>query len=256
MPELSQARRRRIQRLHRPRTRKKEGLVLVEGVRAVREALDAGCDAVFAVLSRGAADTEPVVRAAEDLERRGVDAVYVDGAAFRDLAATDRPQGLLLVAREPAPPADALRGWRRILMLDAVQDPGNAGTLVRAAVAFGLDGVVALDGTVDVWSPKAVRAAAGLTFRLPVRAADWPAVAEELCRPRLVAEAGGRDIREVAPMERFTLVVGNEGAGARTEVRTAAEEVVKVPMAPGVESLNVALAGAVILHELTRDRPC
>jgi len=170
---------------------------------------------------------------------------------------TESPQGVLLVCREPAHglagTLDAAPG--RFLVLDAVQDPGNVGTLIRVARAFGLDGVLALDGTADLWSPKAIRASAGASFRLPVLRTGWSEAREALDRRGvrlLAAEAGGRDVAEVDVAEPWALAVGNEGAGPRAGVLERTFLRVGVPMREGAESLNVGVAGAIILYVLTR----
>jgi TrmH family RNA methyltransferase len=252
---LSQTRRRLLGRLHARRTRSREGLVLAEGIRVVREALDAGAEVSFAVVSARAASLggTPVV---ERLVARGVDVVRVDDQDMVALAGTETPQGLLAVCREPAAGlADALRGRPRLLVLDAIQDPGNAGTLVRTAAAFGLDGVLALDGTVDAWSPRTVRASAGTVFRLLVVSAPWGACASALAEagiPLWVADADGEAVGSAPRPATWALAVGSEGSGARVAVLESAARRVSVPMPGGTESLNVGVAGGILLYELTR----
>jgi TrmH family RNA methyltransferase len=138
-------------------------------------------------------------------------------------------------------------------MLDAVQDPGNFGTLVRSAEALGAAGVIALPGTVDPWNPKAVRAAVGSTFRLPVVGSSWETAAEWLRREGfgiLGADAGGGPVP--ASVRRAALVVGNEGAGLSAAVRAGMDGLVGIPLRGRAESLNVAAAAAILLYELTR----
>jgi len=141
-----------------------------------------------------------------------------------------------------------------LLVLDGVQDPGNVGTLVRAAAAFGAAGVLALDGTVDPFNPKAVRAAAGAIFRTPVLRTSWEHVDAELRTrgPVLVADMSGRDVATLRPIGSWTLVVGSEASGPRAAVRAAATDNVAIPMRGGVESLNAGVAGAILLYALTQ----
>lgn len=146
---LSQRRSRLVARLRFSKSRKKEALVLVEGVRAVTEALDAGASARFAVTSprlrqTGGGSALAIRLAATDLELH-----TVDDAELGALADTERPQGILLVFSEPTASLDLVEAGVRLLVLDGVQDPGNTGTLLRASVAFGLDAVIALEGTAD-----------------------------------------------------------------------------------------------------------
>lgn len=254
---LSRTKEKLLARLRDRKGRRREEAVLVEGVRAIDEALDAGLEGRFAVVApslRTAAHGRALVRR---LEASGVPLEEVDDDALESLSDTETPQGVLLVAREPEVTLpDLLHERSRILILDAVQDPGNLGTLVRAARAFALDGVLALDGTVDPWNPKAVRAAAGTSFRVPVARARWEEVASALPGGMrlLVAEPGGRDVETVSAAGPWALVVGNEGAGVREAILRTAAERVGVPMPGGTDSLNVAVAGAVLLYALCRER--
>jgi RNA methyltransferase, TrmH family len=222
----------------------------------VATALDAGAAFRFAVGSSGSGDANAL---AGVLQAAGVEVVEVTPEVLGGLADTESPQGILAVVEEPgatlpSPSPSPLR----ILVLDAVQDPGNAGALVRSAVALGAHAVVALDGTVDPWNPKAVRASAGEVFRLPVLRWREDELLRFLQREEValvVADAGGEDIRGLPPASRWApagwaLVVGNEGAGPRPALRAAARRVVALPLASRAESLNAAVAGALLLWAL------
>jgi TrmH family RNA methyltransferase len=231
-------------------------LVLVEGVRAVCEALAAGAAARFAVVAPQLDRTDGGVGARAALQAAGVQVDEVDDHELAGLADTDSPQGILLVCAEPADPDDAVRTGGRYLVLDAVQDPGNVGTLVRSAVAFDLDAVLVLDGTADPWGAKAVRASAGMAFRRPLLrrcADDALALLRAAGVPLLLADMAGGDVSEAAAPGGWALAVANEGAGARDALRHAADRLVRVPMPGPAESLNAAVAGALLLHVLTRE---
>jgi TrmH family RNA methyltransferase len=209
----------------------------------------------FALASPRLRETPAGGRLRAALETAPFPFVEVGDDEMDALSDTERSQGVLLVAVEPDGSWRALEGVPRprLLVLDGIQDPGNAGTLIRAAWAFAAHGVLALEGTVDPWSPKVVRAAAGALAHLPLLRVSWADACAWLGGrgvPLLVAEAGGRDVRAVGPMDSWALVVGNEGAGARAEVRAAAALAVGIPMAPAVESLNAAVAGAILLFVL------
>jgi TrmH family RNA methyltransferase len=237
-----------------PKTRAAERAVLVEGVRAVSEAIEAHADVRFAVSSPRLETTEEGRRLAERLQ--ALDLTRMDDDDLAGVSDTEHSQGVLLVAQEPEGSLGTIRAKGRYLVLDGVQDPGNAGTLVRAAVAFGLDAVVCVEGTVDAWSPKTVRASAGMIFRLPVVRAKSGEVVERLHEaqvPVLVADATGANVEMRARPEGFALVLGNEGAGVRPELADEADAVVAVRMPGPAESLNVAMAGAILLHALTQE---
>jgi TrmH family RNA methyltransferase len=188
---------------------------------------------------------------------------------FASAADTDAPQGVLLIAEPPAAAAeltahpaltaaarDAAAGREfRLLVLDAVQDPGNAGTLVRAAAGLGAAGVVALPGTVDLWSAKVVRAGMGAHFALPVLAVGPDALAAFLTATGAVlwgADGAGDPAGRAAPdaPTRLALALGNEGAGLTAATRGLAARLVAVPSSGQVESFNVAVAGSILLYEL------
>lgn len=125
---------------------------------------------------------------------------------------------------------------------------------MRVARGFGLDTVVALDGTCDPWNPKAVRASAGAAAHLRVLKAGWEEVwpwVRSQGLPLWVAEANGEDVRDTDPSARWALVVGGEGAGVRQEIRSLADGHLAIPLAAGVDSLNVATAGAILLYVLS-----
>ena len=258
---LSRERERLLRRISTRKGREKEGVVLVEGPRVLGVALDAGAPFSFILVQDEALGSEAkalLARFAHELPP-DVPVVRIPARDFRTLSDTETPQGIAAVVREPrtglpsSPDSDA----GGILILDRIQDPGNAGTLIRAAAAFGLERVVALDGTVDVWNPKVVRASAGLAFRVPLHQAGWDEAESWLDRigaTFLVADAGGTDLRAWTaarpPLSRWALAVGNEARGPRQEVLARAAAVLSIPLAPGVESLNAAMAGTVLLWAL------
>jgi len=250
--ELSQRRERLLGRLRIRKSRVKEGRVLVEGVRAVSEALDCDASLVFALLSPRLSTTDAGRELEDRLSSTDTDIVMASDDELAALADTDRPQGVLGVFEEAVCGVSDVPIRGRVLLLDAVQDPGNVGTLIRSAVAFGLEAVICLDGTVDPWGAKAVRGSAGMVFRLPVFACDAAeavAVLEEREIPILVASGEGAPVG--AGEATFGLVLGNEGAGVRAEIRAAALGAVGIPMKGPAESLNVGIAGSILMHALT-----
>lgn len=229
----------------------------MEGPRAAGELLEGEVEIRFALVTDGFCGSQRGEALLDPLRDRGVTVDVVEESDLERISDTESPQGLLLVCREPRFSVSGLLASSpgRFLVLDGVQDPGNLGTLIRAARAFGLDAVVALDGTVDPWNPKAVRSAAGYSFRIPVVKAPWDEVGPRILEAGvrlLVADAGGADVHELAVPPSWALVVGNEGRGVRDDVRRAAGAVVTVPMPGGAESLNAGVAGTILLHVLAR----
>lgn len=250
---LTTAEERLVRSLARRKMREREGRFVAEGVRVVEELLDAGLVPELALVTPTLEETERGRRLGQALQ--GPALRRVGSRELARLADTETPQGVLVVARVPhAELSDVGGEGGPALVLDGVQDPGNVGTLLRTAVAFGASALVALPGTVDPWNPKVVRATAGLCFRLPV-VQTVPEALLSWSRQRgftlLGADAGGTPVDVVAAPERLALVVGNEGAGLSPEVAGTVAFQVAVPMRTG-ESLNVAVAAGILLYLMTR----
>lgn len=186
--------------------------------------------------------------------------VGLTAAVFASAVETESPQGVAaLVEPRRFTTADALKGERPLVLVTAgVQDPGNFGTLIRSAEAFGASGVIALPGTVNVWNGKVLRASAGSAFRVPVvyeRSGAAFAALKERKIPVLAAVAG-----EAVPCPRADLrgaaaiLIGNEGSGLSEELLDQAQGRIGVPMPGAVESLNAAVAGSILLYEAARQR--
>lgn len=224
----------------------------------VEELLAAEVPVRLALVAPGLEETERGRALAASLEALGVVRRVTEGELDR-LAETRTSQGVLVVAEAPGQALEALRPGSRstVLVLDGVQDPGNLGTLARSAAAFGCDALLCLSGTVDPWNPKAVRAAAGALFRVPVvtggvtETLDWLVAGGYAV---LGADASGEPLEGAPAARRVALVVGNEGAGLRPEVRERCDRVVAIAMAAGTESLNVAVATGILLYVITRGR--
>jgi RNA methyltransferase, TrmH family len=254
--ELSRAAEKLLFALRRRKEREARQLFLGEGVRLAEEALAAGIVLELAVVSPSLEDTPR--GAALSARLAGLAGFRrVDEGTMARIAATDSPQGVVLAGRiptiEPDPPVPPKA---LALVLDGVQDPGNFGTLVRTADAFAVALIIALPGTVDAWNPKSVRAAAGSTFRVPVHAMTDPEAISWL-RDRgfsiLAAAVDGAPWTAEARATRAALVVGNEGAGLRPALRSQADHVISIKTPGPAESLNVAVAAGILLHELARE---
>jgi RNA methyltransferase, TrmH family len=250
---------RAARKLARPSSRARAGgRFLLEGPEGIRAALEAGHvpDRLLAT-ERAAARHAGLVNLAR---QRGAQVTLVAEPVLSGMAATTTPQGLVAVVPSVLRPLEALPPSPRLVcVLAEVRDPGNAGTVLRAADAFGADAVVTTTGSVDPESPKAVRAAAGSLFHLPVLAAvPWPALRAALRERglRLVgADPHAPRTLDQAPLDTpAALVLGNEAHGLPDEVAADLDLVVRVPLAGRAESLNLAAAAAVLLYEATRRR--
>jgi RNA methyltransferase, TrmH family len=229
-----------VRRIRRLAQRREPGLVLLEGPRVLVEAKAAGLK--FELIAAREGDKLPF-----HFESR----VTLSPAAFRAATQTVTPQGVIGIARlREATPSEAIQAARAarwpLIVLDRVQDPGNVGAICRTAAAAGAPALVALEGTADPYGAKAVRASAGIVFRLKVAHAGWKDL--EGLDGYGAAATGGAPLSE-APIESAGMIVlGSEAHGlSRKDLK-----LVTVPLTEGVESLNVAAAAALILFEVRR----
>ena len=232
------------------------GLFLVEGVRLVEELLAVGWPVELVITSPVLAETERGRRLAEAMPRSGWPLAEVSDPELARLSQTESPQGVLVVARQRARRLSELDPPPRcaVVVLDRLADPGNLGTLARAAYGLGVAWIVALPGTVDPWNPKAVRASAGALFHVPISFEDWDGLVVWLHERRfdiLCADAEGEPVARGADApDRFALVLGNEPGGLSEAALRACDRRVAIALPGRMDSLNVAIAGALLLDRL------
>ena len=230
---------------------------MAEGVRAVEELLRSPLTIRGALIAPQLNDAPRGAALVDSLRARGVQIQEVASNEFASAAETESPQGVIAVAEVPARSlVDLGDGWKGVvLVLDAVQDPGNVGTILRTAAAFGAVATITLPGTVDLWNAKVVRSGMGAHFTHPAFSSTWAELDAFRVRAGaklFAADTGGQSASSVTPASRVALVVGNEGAGLSKEARERADFTIALPLSPGVESLNVAVATGVLLYLLSR----
>jgi TrmH family RNA methyltransferase len=240
--------------LQRRKAREKEGLFVAEGIRTVEELLSSQVRAKGALVTSRLSETPRGKALREQLEAAGVPVEDVSEQEFESAAQTETPQGVLAIASVPEQRlADLNLGdVARILVLDAVQDPGNVGTMLRTALAFGVTATFSLPGTVDLWNAKVVRSGMGAHFRHPCLAGTWDdldAFRREHAITMWAADVGGTPVEKLTPPSRLAVVVGNEGGGLSPRTREQVDRLVALSI-EGVESLNVAVAAGILLYEL------
>ncbi|MEO8910397.1 MAG: RNA methyltransferase [Gemmatimonadaceae bacterium] len=241
--------------LQRRKAREKHSLFVAEGVRSVEELLRSGLPIRGALIGPKLASAPRGESLRKRLDASGIEVVELSEDDFETAAETDSPQGVLAIAEIPARSLDTLEIGNvcRILVLDAVQDPGNAGAILRTAAALGATATIALPGTVDLWNPKVIRSSMGSQFAHPAFHAEWADLSTLLDREQIelwAADAQGEPLDLGRAVDRLAIVVGNEGSGLSPEIRAKAHRTISLPIASGVESLNVAVAAGIILYEL------
>jgi TrmH family RNA methyltransferase len=240
--------------------RQRAGLAVAWGRHLAIEALRAGVGITRAFVSSALeADAEGRSIAA-DLAAAGIRALHVTDPVLDSIAPGSGDQGVLLIVRRPAWDLDALLLRRPVLVLAAhgVQDPGNLGTMRRTAHGLGATALLALDGCADPFSSRALRSAMGAAFRFPAPRLGTAAAIQALQSAGcalVAADPGGDRLPAGAPLRGpAAILLGSEGRGLPEELLAAAAARVRIPMAEGSESLNVAAAAAVLLYEARRQR--
>lgn len=241
--------------LRRRKSREKHSLFVAEGIRSVEEVLRSSVKLRGVLVAPQLASAPRGVALRAALDTSGTEVNEVSENDFRSAAETDSPQGVLAIGEVPAYSLDTLDlpNRCRLVVLDGVQDPGNVGTILRTAAAFGAHATLALPGTVDIWNAKTIRSSMGAQFHHPAFHAAPSAVARffEARQVTVWAAAMGGDlINGDGVPDRLAIAFGNEGAGLSSEVRAMARRIVSLPIAPAIESLNVAVAAGIILYEL------
>lgn len=238
--------------LWQKKARDEAGLFVCEGEHMVQEAARyAGQDVVSVFVSQEKLDAyQPL------LERLGgqTRVFAAPERVMEQLTQVKAPQGIVAVVRKPKPATLEQLG-DRVLLLDNVQDPGNVGTMMRTLDAAGFTGMITTKGCADLYGDKALRSTMGSVFRVPlVETEDATATLEELSARGIETIAAALDgepfYERKSQRERICLVIGNEGAGIREDVKAACGKVYRLPMVGQAESLNAAVAAAVMMYDL------
>jgi len=216
-----------------------EGKFIVEGEHLVEEAYKSGV-------------LEEALCTLEYDKKYEVSTTYVSYQVIKKLSKTECPQQVVGVCRKKR---GVLKG-KKYVLLDAIQDPGNLGTIIRSAVAFGIDTIVVGDDTVDVYNDKVLRASEGMIFHINVVKENIEQVIFKLKKNNVVIYGtkveGGAELNNVFKSDSWAILVGNEGAGVSKKLLSLCDEFIYIPMKEKCESLNVAVAMSIILYEFNR----
>jgi RNA methyltransferase, TrmH family len=245
-----------LRKLHQSKQRRESQQFLLEGTHLVQEALKVKWPLDVVCYTPEWGDRETALLAALQTAVERVECVSAE--VLESMATTVHPDGVLVVGRSRPLVTPEDTGGSLALLLDTIQDPGNFGTIVRTAAATEVDHIWYSSHCVDVESPKVLRASAGAWFRIPLQPCD---VEQQmaLCRRQgmqvvVTTPRAERDYWTIDYTQPTVVVVGNEGAGVADSVLDAADYQVKIPTTERVESLNVAIATAVILFEAQRQK--
>ncbi len=228
------------------KTRRKEGKIALEGARLVRDAIVTGHTADFILYT---AHNENLIA---DLPIGGTEMLLVSDEVMRHVSDTQQPPGIIGVFPMPAPKLPS--SPQRVLILDAIRDPGNMGTILRTAAAAGVQVTILSPDCVDPYNPKALRSGMGAHFRVPLVEMSWEEIAAYVASLRVYLADSHGDMRynEADWSAGWALIIGSEAHGAGEQAAKLASARVYIPMAAETESINAAMAAGVILFEASR----
>ena len=238
--------------------RRESGLFALEGARLCADAAASGVEIRTVLYTARAREAyEPYLR---PLLAACSDCREIDAALAVRFSDTKAPQGIFCICQrlDNRLPLGKIKRNGRYLLLEDVQDPGNLGTIVRTAEAFGIDGLFLTPGCCDLYNPKVLRGSMGGVFRLPAaRTEDLPALLVSLKDAGLscfacVAENGAQPVQNAELGAGAVCLIGNEGAGLRPETVAACGRRITIPMSGRAESLNASIAASIVLWEMTR----
>jgi TrmH family RNA methyltransferase len=227
--------------------RDKSGEFLVEGFHLVEEALKKQSSVLALIVREGMN-----IPQAWNVDNMEIIEVTMDIA--KEIAETEHSQGIYAHCTQPEVTKDEQQKWKRILMIDAVQDPGNVGTMIRTADAAGLDAVILGKGSADAFNPKTVRSGQGSHFHIPIirgELFEWVQSCKDKNIPVYGTSLNDSVIyTQVKPQQQFALIMGNEGSGLSQELLAQTDMNLKIPLLGQAESLNVAVATGILLYTL------
>ncbi len=226
--------------------RDRTGTFLIEGFHLVEEALKNN-DVVLELIVSEQATLPP------KWNYGSIPLTQVTDEVIKALSDTETPQGVIAICQQSNSDIATIAG-KTFLLVDAVQDPGNVGTMIRTADAAGIDAVFIGKGSVDIYNPKVLRSAQGSHFHLPIYSGDLQIFMEKLTRENVpvygTSLENGHNYKEVSPSSSFGLIVGNEGSGVSKQLLEQTTKNLYIPIYGKSESLNVAVASGILLYYL------
>lgn len=234
---------------------RKKNRYLIEGPRFILDMLNRNDSLEYLVIADGAG--EAAERATVKAAELGIRVITVETSILAEISSTEHSQGVIAVAPIPSYDLNKVFTGGTVLVLDRVSDPGNAGTAIRSAAAFGCSGVVFLKGSTFPWNPKVTRSSAGLNAAIPIVSADsLPDLKKEFCSYSFLgAEAHGACVSNMEITDPLCLVIGSEAHGLSETTKSQIDGSVSIPMQSNVESLNAGVSASILLYDLLKMTP-
>lgn len=248
-----------IKSLHNKKDRWNKKCFFIEGTRSIEQCMKSKIDIKYIVYSEELLGSDGF-KLIEQIENYGYELYEISKSIFKEISDTDNPQGILAVVEFMENTIEsALKEENFFILLDRVQDPGNMGTIIRTADAFGANGVIVTNGCVDVYNPKTVRSTMGSIFQIPIihmRNIDDAIETLKNKNINIISTSLNTDkySYDIDFIKDSALVIGNEANGVSEQIIENSDELVKIPMSGSAESLNAGVASAVLMYEVLRQR--
>ena len=258
---LSKEKLKELAKLKTKKGRKTQGRFLVEGLHLCEEAINSNWETESVLFTNLFQNSPAGKRLIKKFEKRNVKPIPVKSEVMSKLSDTVTPQGIICVVKIKKFSLGKLWSGRSniILALDTIRDPGNVGTLIRTADAFGIDGVILSSDTVELYNPKVVRSTMGSIFHLPI----LDDVDLEKTLPKLKNKnfkiygtdvKNGKDFEGLNYSGKICLLIGSEAKGLNKKLLQFSDEIIRIPTYGKAESLNASVAGGILLYEITKRR--
>jgi TrmH family RNA methyltransferase len=248
-----------LTKLKTKKGRKTQGRFLIEGMRLCKEMASSNWEADSVFFTSSFQNSPAGKKLLQKFEKKNVKTIPVKSEVVKKISDTVTPQGIIAVVKIKEFSLNELwsEGSNIILALDAIRDPGNVGTLIRTADAFGIDGVILSSDTVELYNPKVVRSTMGSIFHLPI----FDEIDLERTIPQLKRwnfKIYGTDVKEGKDLDKLDysgticLLIGNEAEGLSKNLLELSDEIIRIPILGSAESLNASVAGGILLYEITK----
>lgn len=250
-----------VKGLYKKKERWKKRLFLIEGVKIVEECIKWNIEPEYIFFSNDLFKTTGGERLFNEIKKYDDKLINLPSRLLKDISDTENPQGILAVLNFNNIDFEVIleKKDKFIIILDEIQDPGNMGTIIRTADAFGASGVVLTPNCVDIYNPKVVRSTMGSLFHIPIaQVEDKIQLIEELKNKHVKIYATSLEsanyVYDIDFRRDFALVIGNESKGISQQILDLADNIVKIPIMGNAESLNAAIASSIIMYETVRQR--
>ncbi len=250
----------KIKSLHRKKDRWINKLYIVEGIKMVEEIIDNGYDVEYLLYTEKLFDLKGGVELFNRIKHYE-NLINLPDNLYKEISKVETPQGIMAVLpfKETSIENILKKSNPFLILLDRIQDPGNLGTIIRTADAFGVDGILISEGSVDGYNPKVVRATMGSIFRVNILHIKKSLnILEELKNRGIkiysTSLQGKNYIQEINFKIPSLLIIGNESKGVSDELLNMAHSLIKIPMVGKAESLNAAVASSIIMYEAMKQR--